>query len=140
MPKYFCDYCDTYLTHDSPTVRKTHVTGRKHIDNVKYVYQKLMDDETQRMIDATTAAFRAKQKATNPFAPVGAMGSVHPTHPMLMHPVMTGPPQIPPHTMMRPGGGVPQIMTGFNVLPPYMMIPPQAPMMPPQVPMMARKS
>ena len=20
MPKYFCDYCDTYLTHDSPSV------------------------------------------------------------------------------------------------------------------------
>ena len=28
MPKYFCDYCDTYLTHDSPSVRKTHCSGR----------------------------------------------------------------------------------------------------------------
>ena len=33
MPKYYCDYCDTYLTHDSPSVRKTHNGGRKH----KYV-------------------------------------------------------------------------------------------------------
>uniref|UniRef100_A0A0K0EER8 Matrin-type domain-containing protein n=1 Tax=Strongyloides stercoralis TaxID=6248 RepID=A0A0K0EER8_STRER len=24
MPKYYCDYCDAYLTHDSPSVRKTH--------------------------------------------------------------------------------------------------------------------
>ncbi len=30
MPKYYCDYCDTFLTHDSPSVRKTHNGGRKH--------------------------------------------------------------------------------------------------------------
>ncbi|CAD7672678.1 unnamed protein product [Nyctereutes procyonoides] len=29
MP-FYCDYCDTYLTHDSPSVRKTHGSGRKH--------------------------------------------------------------------------------------------------------------
>nr|XP_023025566.1 U1 small nuclear ribonucleoprotein C-like [Leptinotarsa decemlineata] len=148
MPKYFCDYCDTYLTHDSPTVRKTHISGRKHIDNVKHFYQKLKDEETQKMIDATTAAFRANQKASNPFAPVGAMTPVHPIHPMLMHPgglmhpMLTG----PPHMMMGPGGGMPQMMVGFNVLPSHMTMPPsvpmklpRAPMMAPQVPMMAIK-
>jgi U1 small nuclear ribonucleoprotein C len=30
MPRYYCDYCDVYLTHDSPAVRKAHNTGRKH--------------------------------------------------------------------------------------------------------------
>lgn len=30
MPKYYCDYCDVFLTHDSPSVRKTHNGGRKH--------------------------------------------------------------------------------------------------------------
>ncbi|CAK7309676.1 U1 small nuclear ribonucleoprotein C [Vulpes lagopus] len=30
MPKFYCDYCDTYLTHDSPSVRKTPCSGRKH--------------------------------------------------------------------------------------------------------------
>lgn len=30
MPRYYCDYCDTYLTHDSPAVRKQHNTGYKH--------------------------------------------------------------------------------------------------------------
>jgi len=45
MPKYYCDYCDTYLTHDSPSVRKTHCTGRKHKDNVKFYYQKWMEEQ-----------------------------------------------------------------------------------------------
>lgn len=59
MPKYYCDYCDTYLTHDSPSVRKTHCTGRKHKDNVKFYYQKWMEEQAQHLIDATTAAFKA---------------------------------------------------------------------------------
>jgi U1 small nuclear ribonucleoprotein C len=54
MPKYYCDYCDTFLTHDSPSVRKTHCTGRKHKDNVKFYYQKWMEEQAQHLIDATT--------------------------------------------------------------------------------------
>lgn len=27
MPRYLCDYCDAYLTHDSVTGRKQHCTG-----------------------------------------------------------------------------------------------------------------
>lgn len=68
MPKYYCDYCDTYLTHDSPSVRKTHCTGRKHKDNVKFYYQKWMEEQAQHLIDATTAAFKAGKIANNPFA------------------------------------------------------------------------
>lgn len=58
MPKYYCDYCDTYLTHDSPSVRKTHCAGRKHKENVKFYYQKWMEEQAQSLIDATTAAFK----------------------------------------------------------------------------------
>jgi hypothetical protein len=47
MPKYYCDYCDTHLTHDSPSVRKTHCSGRKHKENVKFYYQKWMEDQVQ---------------------------------------------------------------------------------------------
>ena len=59
MPKYYCDYCDTFLTHDSPSVRKTHCDGRKHKENVKFYYQKWMEDQAQSLIDATTNAFKA---------------------------------------------------------------------------------
>ena len=30
MPRYYCDYCDAYLTHDSRSVRKQHCSGFKH--------------------------------------------------------------------------------------------------------------
>jgi U1 small nuclear ribonucleoprotein C len=86
MPKYYCDYCDTFLTHDSPSVRKTHCTGRKHKDNVKFYYQKWMEEQAQHLIDATTAAFKAGKIASNPFAtpPPGAMPGMPP------RPGMTG--------------------------------------------------
>ena len=51
MPKFYCDYCDTYLTHDSPSVRKTHCSGRKHKENVKDYYQKWMEEQAQSLIN-----------------------------------------------------------------------------------------
>ena len=50
MGRYFCDYCDTYLTHDSPNVRKTHCSGRKHKDNVKIYYQSWLEEQSQKLI------------------------------------------------------------------------------------------
>lgn len=89
MPKYYCDYCDTYLTHDSPSVRKTHCTGRKHRDNVKFYYQKWMEEQAQHLIDATTAAFKAGKIAQNPFAaPPPKLGvNIPPPRPGMMPPV-----------------------------------------------------
>ncbi|KAF3816626.1 hypothetical protein GH733_013974 [Mirounga leonina] len=40
MAKFYCDYCDPYLTLDSPSVRKTHCSHRKHKEKVKDYYQK----------------------------------------------------------------------------------------------------
>ena len=34
MPRYYCDYCDMYLTHDSAGGRKEHIRGWKHRENV----------------------------------------------------------------------------------------------------------
>lgn len=31
MPKYYCDYCKSYLTHDKASVRKSHLSGKNHI-------------------------------------------------------------------------------------------------------------
>lgn len=31
MPKYYCDYCKSYLTHDTLSVRKSHLLGKNHI-------------------------------------------------------------------------------------------------------------
>ena len=99
MPKYYSDYCDTYLTHDSPSVRKTHCTGRKHRDNVKFYYQKWMEEQAQHLIDATTAAFKAGKINQNPFsAPPPQLGvaipppNMAPPRPMMPSMMMQGAP------------------------------------------------
>ncbi|XP_059612879.1 U1 small nuclear ribonucleoprotein C [Phlebotomus argentipes] len=121
MPKYYCDYCDTYLTHDSPSVRKTHCTGRKHKDNVKFYYQKWMEEQAQNLIDATTAAFKAGKIAQNPFAQPPPKGVAIPP-PNTLAP--------PPRPGMMPAGiphgapGMPQMMMGphmMGIRPPSMM-------------------
>eukprot|EP01040_Poterioochromonas_malhamensis_P007558 gene7558-8160_t len=38
MPRYYCDYCDAYLTHDSMTGRQQHMRGWKHRENFKTYY------------------------------------------------------------------------------------------------------
>ncbi|KAB7504437.1 U1 small nuclear ribonucleoprotein C [Armadillidium nasatum] len=68
MPKYYCDYCDTYLTHDSPSVRKTHCQGRKHKENVKIYYQKWMEEQAQSLIDATKLTVNGWSSTSGPFA------------------------------------------------------------------------
>ncbi|XP_037949833.1 U1 small nuclear ribonucleoprotein C-like [Teleopsis dalmanni] len=115
MPKYYCDYCDTYLTHDSPSVRKTHCTGRKHRDNVKFYYQKWMEEQAQFLIDATTAAFKAGKITQNPFAPGVPPGVAKPPGVSIPPPNMAAPP--------RPGLPAPGM--------PPMMLPPMMGMRPP---------
>ncbi|KAJ2825977.1 U1 small nuclear ribonucleoprotein C, partial [Coemansia furcata] len=56
MPKYYCDYCDIFLTHDSSSVRKAHNTGWKHINQVAQYYRDLEPAQTQEIIDHITFA------------------------------------------------------------------------------------
>lgn len=39
MPRFYCDYCDAYLTHDSMSGRQQHMRGWKHRENFKLYYQ-----------------------------------------------------------------------------------------------------
>jgi U1 small nuclear ribonucleoprotein C len=74
MPKYYCDYCDAFLTHDSPSVRKTHNGGRKHKENVRMFYQGWMEQQAQKLVDATARAFtqnRLLMNAGQPPLPAG---------------------------------------------------------------------
>uniref|UniRef100_A0AAX7SWV9 U1 small nuclear ribonucleoprotein C n=2 Tax=Pseudocrenilabrinae TaxID=318546 RepID=A0AAX7SWV9_ASTCA len=144
--RFYCDYCDTYLTHDSPSVRKTHCSGRKHKENVKDYYQKWMEEQAQSLIDKTTAAFQQGKIPPTPF-PGGPPPAGPPRPGMLPTPPMGGPPMMPmmgppPHGMMPGGpggmrppmGGPMQMMPG----PPNMMRHPRPMMMPPVRPGMMR--
>lgn len=99
--KYYCDYCDTYLTHDSPSVRKTHCNGRKHKENVRLYYQKWLEEQVQKLVDDTTAAFKAGKIASNPFQQGGAGGGGGGA----MIPPPGAQPGKPPSSGPNPGGG-----------------------------------
>lgn len=137
MPKYYCDYCDTYLTHDSPSVRKTHCQGRKHKDNVKFYYQKWMEDQAQQLIDATTAMYKAGKISSNPFS--NQKGAAIPPPPNMSMPPGSFPPMPPmPVPPGGPPGMMPPPMPGALGMPPpgvsHMMVPPM--MRPPGMPQM----
>ena len=67
MPKFFCDYCDVYLTHDSMSVRKAHNSGRNHLRNVVEYYQQIGHEKAQSVIDSITNSYAAEgQSGSNP--------------------------------------------------------------------------
>ena len=41
MGRYFCDYCDAYLTHDSEAGRQQHNRGWRHRENFRSHYKRL---------------------------------------------------------------------------------------------------
>lgn len=82
MPKFFCDYCDVYLTHDSMSVRKAHNAGRNHLRNVLDYYQQIGHEKAQSVIDSITSSYAAEGQANPMFqAPGGAPGFLPPPPP-----------------------------------------------------------
>ncbi|KAG6575868.1 U1 small nuclear ribonucleoprotein C-like [Cucurbita moschata] len=142
MPRYYCDYCDTYLTHDSPSVRKQHNAGYKHKANVRSYYQQFEEQQTQSLIDQRIKEHLGQAAA---FHQVGAAYNQHllgqrPRLPVLPTPVMPGAapgllPGIRPPVLPRPTPGAPGYLPAPTM--PPMMAPPGAPM-PGQVNMLAR--
>lgn len=138
MPKYYCDYCDTYLTHDSPSVRKTHCGGRKHKENVCIYYQKWLEEQVQKLVDDTTAAFKAGKIQNNPFTQGSAAGGAAIPPPTILAgavPPVVRPPGAKPQGSLL--GGPPGMMPGAPMGPmpgpvgPMMGMPAPVGMMPP---------
>ncbi|KAK7965253.1 U1 small nuclear ribonucleoprotein C [Apiospora saccharicola] len=111
MPKFFCDYCDVYLTHDSMSVRKAHNSGRNHLRNVVDYYQQIGHEKAQSVIDSITSSYAAEGQAhANPMLPQNQPHAAH--HHMSHHGAPgSGPPPLPG---MPPGAGAP----GFPMPPP----------------------
>ncbi|KAJ2394121.1 U1 small nuclear ribonucleoprotein C [Coemansia sp. RSA 2559] len=57
MPKYYCDYCDIFLTHDSVSVRKAHNTGWKHINQVVAYYREVDGEKMQEVVNRIAEAY-----------------------------------------------------------------------------------
>ncbi|KAI7858888.1 U1 zinc finger-domain-containing protein [Circinella umbellata] len=65
MPKYYCEYCDIFLTHDSSSVRKAHNSGKNHIANVRNYYAEIGQDKAQAIIDDITKAYEKSAAGKN---------------------------------------------------------------------------
>jgi len=106
MPKYYCDYCDVYLTHDSSSVRKAHNNGKNHIMNVRNYYAELGQDKAQAIIDEITKAYeRAGQSGFPPqygYVP-GIPPTANPSVPGAAAPQFGGAPA--PIMLSRPPAG-----------------------------------
>jgi hypothetical protein len=66
MPKFYCEYCGVYLTHSSPSGRRQHAEGRKHIQNkIDYYTQLLFEAQKDKAhrdaVEARMAEVRNKQ-------------------------------------------------------------------------------
>ena len=51
MTKYYCNYCDIYLTHDSIAVRRAHDKGSKHLSSVEEHYSSEFKNKSQQVVD-----------------------------------------------------------------------------------------
>ncbi|KAL3753718.1 hypothetical protein ACJRO7_001026 [Eucalyptus globulus] len=136
MPRYYCDYCDTYLTHDSPSVRKQHNAGYKHKANVRIYYQQFEEQQTQSLIDQRIKEHLGQAAA---FQQVGAAYNQHlmaqrprlpilPTPMMPMGPNMQLAPGMRPPVFPRPPPGAPGYIPPPGM--PAMAPAPGAPSMP----------
>lgn len=101
MPRYYCDYCDTYLTHDSPSVRKQHNSGYKHKANVRIYYQQFEEQQTQSLIDQRIKEHLSGQGA---FQIGAAYAAWRPgVRPPLLPAPLPIPGSVPPNAQMPPG-------------------------------------
>ncbi|KAN0045299.1 hypothetical protein ACTA71_005676 [Dictyostelium dimigraforme] len=118
MPKYYCDYCDKYLTHDSPSVRKSHTVGKQHKLAVQLFYQQFEAEFTQSLIEARLKEYEESKGRLIHQPPMGIIPTPYGSQ-MYQHP--------PPHQQqgLLPFQGMPphqQQQQQGMVLPPGMAI------------------
>eukprot|EP00899_Mesostigma_viride_P025579 jgi/Mesvir1/6205/Mv00887-RA.1 len=96
--RYYCDYCDTYLTHDSASVRKQHNAGYKHKANVRDYYSQFEEEQADKP-QAGVGGFNPPPGMPGGFPPGGMPPG------MMAQPGMPGIPGGMPRPPMMPPGG-----------------------------------
>ncbi|TID19200.1 hypothetical protein CANINC_003770 [Pichia inconspicua] len=73
MSRYYCPYCNTYLTHDSTSVRRNHRAGRPHQTAYNAYYARVLAEQphflpsvTHQQIFAAHASNASSAKAALP--------------------------------------------------------------------------
>ena len=125
MPRYFCDYCDVYLTHDSAPGRKQHIRGWKHRENVKQYYEQYMkqfyEQNSGMGMMPPGMAMGSLGALTAGRAPMGLLG-------------MQRPGVAPPLALMGAPGSIPRPPLGYPPRPPMGVPPPLGSIPPPRPP------
>eukprot|EP00892_Ulva_mutabilis_P006744 jgi/Ulvmu1/4441/UM002_0166.1 len=123
--RFYCDYCDSHLTHDSPSVRKQHNAGFKHKANVRAYYLQFEQQETEDMLEKKMAANMALALQHGPgFAGPGMPGGIPRPRAGLVRPQAGMPPAgMPPAGLGPPMAG----MRPAPAMPPPGMAPGMAP-------------
>mmetsp|Transcript_29054 Transcript_29054/g.43924 ORF Transcript_29054/g.43924 Transcript_29054/m.43924 type:complete len:120 (-) Transcript_29054:174-533(-) len=112
MPKFYCEYCDLYLTHSGLSGRRQHLTGRRHINNKIEYYQMLIREKglTPPIYPPPPGMVLPMPKlpagSASATLPTGATGTLPTGMPTLSMPGMarpTGLPGMPTMGMARPG-------------------------------------
>ncbi|CAA0834791.1 U1 small nuclear ribonucleoprotein C [Striga hermonthica] len=129
MPRYYCDYCDTYLTHDSPSVRKQHNSGYKHKANIRAYYQKFEEQQTQLLLEQRIKEHQQIGAAYNQH--LAAFPGGPPRQPVMLPlhtlPFPGGAPIVPG---MRPLHGMPMPIPGTPGYASAPVLPPMQPLQP----------
>jgi len=129
MPKYYCDYCDVFLTHDSQAGRKQHNHGRRHQENVRQFYAQFLAGHVQ----APGSTPYSMNFVPLPHGSTPSGGAVVPGGALMVRPGMPGAPMFgqpgmplgvrPPvpggaggPMMMRPGMPFPGMMPGMPMM------------------------
>ncbi|KAI6183100.1 U1 small nuclear ribonucleoprotein C [Aphelenchoides bicaudatus] len=103
MGKYYCDYCDVFLTHDSPSVRKVHNNGKKHREMVYVYYRTWMEQRAQKLVDDTTRAFVLSQRMKHRAQRNQAVSSgLVPIPQPVLQPILQQIPQPTPRPILQP--------------------------------------
>uniref|UniRef100_A0A7S1U3C6 U1 small nuclear ribonucleoprotein C n=1 Tax=Phaeomonas parva TaxID=124430 RepID=A0A7S1U3C6_9STRA len=130
MPRFFCDYCDTYLTHDSAAGRKQHMRGWKHREAVKQYYDPVRPN--YEAMDRQAILLAQQEIAQEKGAPLMVAPGAFPVPGMIMPGMVPGmPPGMPGMMPPRPMFGMPPGAPGQPPRP-TMMAPPRG--MPPGAP------
>ena len=140
MPKYYCDYCDVFLTHDAPRVRRDHNTGWKHQAAIRTYFQTVCNqDKMARQVGEIIKQYEERREFVPIPVPVSDAMKPGMRPPSNMPLMMPGQAPLP---LLRPGRpvgpmNVPGPMMGHpmpmqppgHAFPPHPMMP-----MPPGIP------
>lgn len=72
MPRYYCDYCDIFLTHDAPRVIKDHNAGWKHGAKVRSHYLSMNLESMARNIGEVIKDYEERKELVPVPAPISS--------------------------------------------------------------------